>query len=53
MPLRDVQKAADKARAANEGLVQKIREARREGLPLRDIAKHARMSHEQVRRLTS
>ena len=53
MPLLDVEKAAHKSAEAQAKLHEAIHKARREGLPLRDIAKAAGMSHEQIRRLTS
>ena len=48
-----LERAAAKAAAAREGLEAAVREARKSGMALREIAKHAGMSHEQVRRLTT
>lgn len=50
--IKKVERAAAKAAASREALAAAIREARAAGLPLREIAKAAGMSHEQVRRLS-
>ena len=49
--LRRVERAARKAALARQELEDAVRESRA-SFPLREIAKAANMSHEQVRRLT-
>jgi hypothetical protein len=49
--LRKVEKAAAKAASSRLALEAAMREAHVAGKPLRDIAKAAGVSHEQVRRI--
>jgi len=49
--LQQIADAADRVDSSRSVLNGLIRDARAAGMPLRDIAKVANMSHEQVRRL--
>jgi hypothetical protein len=49
--VRKVERAAAEAAASREALELAIRQAHQDGSSLRDIAKAAGVSHEQVRRI--
>ncbi len=51
--LQKVEQAAAKAAVSRETLEVAIREARKAGVSLRDVAKAAGMSYETVRRIAS